>query len=105
MSLLRAFVALPCAIALGAAGAGSPYTDVFINGAQAPGLPSNFTYGFQIPVLQRTPGGALLAFAQAYMRIDSKPASSPPARLGSGDGGRRRVHPGRGSSVAILVES
>ena len=78
---------------------------MFINGAQAPGLPSNFTYGFQIPVLQRTPGGALLAFAQAYMRIDSKPAFSPPARLGSGDGGRRRVHPGRGSSVAILVES
>lgn len=56
---------------------------IFSDGTAAPELPQGYTYGFQIPALQLTPGGALLAFSQAYLR-DPK---------GSSVGLRQRISP------------
>eukprot|EP00038_Savillea_parva_P024237 m.43432 g.43432 ORF g.43432 m.43432 type:complete len:1080 (-) comp6406_c0_seq1:140-3379(-) len=61
--------------------------DVFRNGEPAPGLPfPSYSYNFGIPVLVNTgqrssSGGALLAFAQAYLKTNHT-AQDPPHRVG-----------------------
>eukprot|EP01045_Picozoa_sp_COSAG04_P041898 COSAG04_NODE_12968_length_625_cov_5.262357_1_plen_81_part_10 len=57
-----------------------------------PGLPSDYSYGYQIPILVITPQKKVLAFAQAYVvqhqRDDANSSGSAVTRLGatSGDG-------------------
>ena len=57
-----------------------------------PGLPSDYAYGYQIPILVITPQKKVLAFAQAYVvhhqRDDANSSGSAVMRLGatSGDG-------------------
>ena len=56
-----------------------------------PGLPSEYAYGYQIPILVITPQKNVMAFAQAYVvqhQRDDANSSSSAVRLGatSGDG-------------------
>lgn len=53
----------------------------FVDNLPAPGLPSTYKYAFQVPVLQHTPGGALLAYSEAHMLIfssETNPNGSAP---------------------------
>ena len=55
-----------------------------------PGLPSDYAYGYQIPILVITPQKNVMAFAQAYVvqhQRDDANSSSSAVRLGATSGG------------------
>ena len=70
-------------------------TTPFVDLTPAPGLASGYKYAFMVPVLLPTPGGALLAFAEAHMLIYTSTDGSGAEhrhrrsrqRLGDGDDG------------------
>ena len=96
-AMLRLFAALLLPALVLAYPGKAPWRDaasVFADGEPVPGLPAGFVYGFQIPILVNThdagrgKGGALLAFAQAYVLHESnRSALGGGAAAGDGNDG------------------